>query len=48
MRSVSGYPEKVGDWRNIQFLTRREHYYAHNGNWRYVTSGPYKPGKYYR
>ena len=39
MKSVSGYPELAGSADNIQFLTRAEHFRAHNFNWRTVTHG---------
>lgn len=43
MKSVNGYPELAGDPLNIQFLTRKEHLAAHNGNWRNITHGRYVP-----
>ena len=43
MKSVKGYPELAGDPSNIQFLTRKEHLQAHNGNWRNITHGRYEP-----
>lgn len=43
MKSVSFYPDLAGDPHNIQFLTRKEHFAAHNGNWRNITHGRYLP-----
>lgn len=43
MKSVNRYPELAGDQRNIQFLTRQEHFAAHGGNWRNITHGRYVP-----
>ena len=43
MKSVKGRPDLAGDPSNIQFLTRKEHYMAHGGNWRNVTTGRYIP-----
>jgi hypothetical protein len=43
MKSVKGYPDLAGDPLNIQFLTRKEHFAAHNGNWSNITHGRYVP-----
>ena len=43
MKSVKGYPNLAGDPRNIQFLTRQEHFAAHGRNWRNITHGRYVP-----
>jgi RHS repeat-associated protein len=42
MKSVKGYPHLAGDHKNIEFLTRSQHYSAHGGGkWRVPTHGPY-------
>ncbi len=41
MKSVKGYPDLVGNPANIQFLTRKEHLAAHNGNFRNITHGKF-------
>ena len=41
MKSVKGYPELAGDPNNIQFLTRKNHFLAHEMNWRNITHGRY-------
>ena len=46
--SVHGHQELKGDWRNIQFLTRKEHLRAHNHNWRTQTKWKYRPGTRYQ
>ena len=43
MKSVKGYPELAGDPLNIQFLTKKEHFQAHGGNWHNITHGRYIP-----
>ena len=43
MKSVSAYPEYQDDPRNIQFLSREEHFAAHGGNWKNPTNGYYDP-----
>ena len=43
MKSVAGHNEHAGESNNIQFLTRREHLAAHNGNYRNNTNGYYDP-----
>lgn len=43
MKSVETYPEYQDDPRNIQFLTREEHFAAHGGNWMNQTNGYYDP-----
>ena len=44
MKSVSKYPELASDPNNIQFLTRQEHFKAHDYNWRNATHGRYNGG----
>lgn len=43
MRSVEKYPEYQGNPANIQFLTRDEHFEAHDGNWQNPTNWYYDP-----
>lgn len=43
MKSVEEYPEYQGNAENIQFLTRTEHYAAHDGNFQNPTNGYYRP-----
>lgn len=43
MRSAEVYPECQGNPNNIQFLTRDEHFAAHNYNWQNPTNGYYDP-----
>jgi len=43
MKSVEKYPEYQGDPDNIQFLTRKEHLEAHQGNWKNPTNWYYDP-----
>ena len=43
MKSVSKYPQYAGNPKNIQFLTEKEHYNAHGGNYRKPTNGYYDP-----
>ena len=43
MKSVDGHNSKAGDPNNIQFLTRKEHLAAHNGNFKNNTNGYYDP-----
>ena len=38
MKSVEKYPEFQSDSKNIQFLTRKEHLEAHDGNWKKPTN----------
>ena len=46
MKSVEKYPEFQSDSKNIQFLTRKEHLEAHDGNWKKTTNWYYNP--YYK
>lgn len=48
MESVRANPSKAGYSRNIQFLTRTEHFRAHNRNWRTRTYWRYRPGVRYQ
>ncbi len=41
MQNVEGHPEYQGDSDNIQFLTRNEHFAAHNYDWKNPTNGYY-------
>lgn len=41
MMSVEKYPQYQEESKNIQFLTRKEHEAAHNGNFQNPTSGYY-------
>lgn len=41
MLSVKKHPEHAGNPDNIQFLTRKEHYQAHGGNWKNDANGRY-------
>ena len=43
MKSVDGHNSKAGDSNNIQFLTRKEHLAAHNGDFHNNTNGYYDP-----
>lgn len=43
MRSAEANPEYQGDPKNIQFLTREEHFDAHGGSWRNPTNWYYDP-----
>ncbi|MDD6177109.1 MAG: hypothetical protein PUB15_04015 [Ruminobacter sp.] len=43
MKSVEKYPEFQSDSKNIQFLTRKEHLEAHDGNWKKPTNWYYNP-----
>ena len=43
MKCVSVYPQYQEDARNIQFLSRDEHFAAHGGNWSNPTNGYYDP-----
>ena len=43
MKSVEAYPEYADDPNNIQFLTRKEHLEAHDGNWKNPTNWYYDP-----
>lgn len=43
MKSAEAHPEYQGDPNNIQFLTRKEHFEAHGGNWQNPTNGYYDP-----
>lgn len=43
MKSVDGHNSKAGDPNNIQFLTRKEHLAAHNGDFHNNTNGYYDP-----
>jgi len=41
MKSTEKYPEYQGDLENIQFLSRTEHFAAHDGNFQTPTNGYY-------
>jgi len=43
MKSAEKYPEYQGDPENIQFLTRPEHFAAHDGNFQNPTNGYFNP-----
>lgn len=43
MKSVDGHNSRAGDSNNIQFLTRKEHLAAHNGDFHNNTNGYYDP-----
>lgn len=43
MRSASAHPESQGDPNNIQFLTRDEHFDAHDRSWQNPTNWYYDP-----
>ena len=43
MKSAEMYPEYQGEPGNIQFLTRKEHLEAHDGNWQNPTNWYYNP-----
>jgi hypothetical protein len=43
MKSYSDYPEYQDDPRNIQLLSRDEHFAAHGRNWQNPTNGYYDP-----
>lgn len=43
MRSAEKHPEDQGNPDNIQFLSRDEHFAAHDGNWRNPTNWYYDP-----
>ncbi len=43
MKSAEAHPEYQGDPSNIQFLTRKEHFEAHGGNWQNPTNGYFDP-----
>ena len=43
MKSVAQYPNYQGDPRNIQFLTKDEHFEAHKGSWQNPTNWYYDP-----
>ena len=43
MKSVGRYPEYADDPNNIQFLTRKEHLAAHDGNWQNPTNWYFDP-----
>ena len=43
MKSVDGHNSRAGDPNNIQFLTRKEHFAAHNKNFHNNTNGYYNP-----
>ena len=43
MKSAEKYPEYQSDPDNIQFLTRSEHFEAHDGNWQNPTNWHYDP-----
>ena len=44
MKSVSKYPKKAGDPKNIQFLSHADHLRAHGGHFNTPTHGRYIPG----
>lgn len=39
MLSVKAHPEQAGNEKNIQFLTPKEHFKAHRGNWKNDANG---------
>jgi hypothetical protein len=43
MKSAEKYPEYQGDLENIQFLSRTEHFAAHDWNFQTPTNGYYNP-----
>ena len=43
MKSAEKYPEYQGDSENIQFLSRPEHFSAHDGNFQNSTNGYFDP-----
>lgn len=43
MKSAEKHPEYQGDLENIQFLSRTEHFAAHDGNFQTATNGYYNP-----
>lgn len=43
MKSAEKFPEYQGDPENIQFLSRPEHFAAHNGNFQNPTNGYFNP-----
>ena len=43
MKSAEMYPEYQGEPGSIQFLTRAEHFEAHDGNWQNPTNWYYNP-----
>lgn len=43
MKSVDGHNSRAGDPNNIQFLTRKEHFAAHNKDFHNNTNGYYNP-----
>ena len=43
MKSAEKYPEYQGEYQNIQFLSRSEHFAAHGGNFQNPTNGYYNP-----
>jgi hypothetical protein len=43
MKSAERFPEHQGDPKNIQFLSRPEHFAAHDGNFQNSTNGFYNP-----
>lgn len=43
MKSAEEHPEYQGDLENIQFLSRAEHFAAHDGNFQNPTNGYYNP-----
>ena len=43
MKSAERYPEYQGDYQNIQFLSRAEHFAAHGGNFQNPANGYYNP-----
>ena len=42
-KSVKNFPQYAGDQKNIQFLTRKEHYTAHLGNWKWSLGNHFDP-----
>ena len=46
--SVSANNSMAGKWKNIQFLTRKEHFRAHNRYWRTPTFWRYRSGARYQ
>ncbi|MGO5053619.1 teneurin-3 [Lachnospiraceae bacterium LCP25S3_G4] len=43
MKSAEKFPKYQGNLQNIQFLSRSEHFNAHNGNFQNPTNGFYNP-----
>ena len=43
MKSAEAYPEFQGECYNIEFLSRTEHFSAHNGDFKTPTNGYFNP-----